>query len=214
MTFWVVLTLSLLAVNLVRMTRRVVLVASVLFAAFGVVGVIQDHLHSQSWWRYALASLIGAAVVVLWGELVLDRRLRRQSIGILCCVSLSAMQPFLFPPVSCQLAGAWLWMSVFLMLAEPSTRILRLALRVLGKELPEGSSILGRGEVIGVLERWLVLVLIGRGDFTATGLIIAAKTLARHQRFERDPEFAEYFLVGTLASLLMAVAAAEFAQWC
>ena len=41
------------------------------------------------------------------------------------------------------------------------------------------------------------------------GFIVAAKSLARHKRFETDSEFAEYFLVGTLASVLAAVAVAE-----
>jgi hypothetical protein len=42
------------------------------------------------------------------------------------------------------------------------------------------------------------------GDYAAVGWIIAAKSLARFKQLE-DREFAEYFLVGTLASFLLAV---------
>jgi hypothetical protein len=44
------------------------------------------------------------------------------------------------------------------------------------------------------------------GEYSAVGWIIAAKSLARFKALE-DREFAEYFLVGTLASLLLAVLA-------
>jgi hypothetical protein len=43
------------------------------------------------------------------------------------------------------------------------------------------------------------------GQFGALGLIVAAKALARFRGLE-DRDFAEYFLIGTLASLLHAVA--------
>ncbi len=64
---------------------------------------------------------------------------------------------------------------------------------------------LGRGRIIGVLERALALTLILWGQFGALGLVIAAKALARFRGLE-ERDFAEYFLIGTLASLLVALA--------
>jgi hypothetical protein len=43
----------------------------------------------------------------------------------------------------------------------------------------------------------------------AIGFIGRPLALARHKRFETDPDFAEYFLIGTLASVLMAIVFAE-----
>ena len=63
-----------------------------------------------------------------------------------------------------------------------------------------------RGRMIGALERALVLTLILLGEYGAVGWIIAAKSLARFKALE-DREFAEYFLIGTLASYLLAVLA-------
>jgi hypothetical protein len=61
------------------------------------------------------------------------------------------------------------------------------------------------GRVIGILERWLMyLVVVTTGDLGALGFIIAAKGLARMKQLE-DRQFAEYMLVGTLLSAVSAV---------
>ncbi|OLC05631.1 MAG: hypothetical protein AUH42_07200 [Gemmatimonadetes bacterium 13_1_40CM_70_11] len=67
-----------------------------------------------------------------------------------------------------------------------------------------GAIEVSRGRMVGILERAIALTLVLLGQFGALGLIIAAKSLARFKAFE-DREFAEYFLVGTLASLLLAL---------
>lgn len=64
---------------------------------------------------------------------------------------------------------------------------------------------LARGRTIGILERAIALTLVLLDQYGALGLIVAAKTLARFRELE-DREFAEYFLIGTLASLLHALA--------
>ena len=68
-----------------------------------------------------------------------------------------------------------------------------------------GAVDVARGRAIGVLERALTLTFVLLGQYGAAGLVVAAKSLARFKALE-DREFAEYFLVGTLASLLLAVA--------
>jgi len=67
-----------------------------------------------------------------------------------------------------------------------------------------GAVEVSRGRTIGVLERGLVLTLVLLGQYGALGLVIAAKALARFKALE-DREFAEYFLIGTLTSLLLAL---------
>ncbi|MEM9743702.1 MAG: hypothetical protein AAF918_13550 [Pseudomonadota bacterium] len=64
------------------------------------------------------------------------------------------------------------------------------------------------GRAIGILERWLVyLVVVSGSDLTAIGFILAAKGLVRFKRLERDnaDRFAEYLLIGTLLSTLCAL---------
>jgi hypothetical protein len=63
------------------------------------------------------------------------------------------------------------------------------------------------GLVIGVLERLLIVSLIlGRAE-AAVGLVVAAKTLARFRQLD-DRFFAEYYLLGTLASVAVAIGSA------
>ena len=69
-----------------------------------------------------------------------------------------------------------------------------------------GAIEIARGRAIGALERALALTLVLLGEYSAVGWIIAAKALARFRALE-DREFAEYFLIGTLASFLLAVLA-------
>ena len=66
-----------------------------------------------------------------------------------------------------------------------------------------GAIDVARGRAVGSLERALALTMVLLGDYAAVGWIIAAKSLARFKQLE-DREFAEYFLVGTLASFLLA----------
>jgi hypothetical protein len=68
-----------------------------------------------------------------------------------------------------------------------------------------GAIEIARGRMIGVLERALALMLVLLGQYGALGVIVAAKSIARFRALE-DREFAEYFLVGTLASLVLALA--------
>lgn len=60
-----------------------------------------------------------------------------------------------------------------------------------------------RGRVIGTLERVAVYVLVLQGQYEALGLVLAAKGLARFQNLD-DREFAEYFLIGTFLSVVLA----------
>jgi hypothetical protein len=63
---------------------------------------------------------------------------------------------------------------------------------------------IARGRTIGVLERAITLTLLLLDQFGALGLVIAAKSIARFKALE-DRDFAEYFLIGTLASVLLAL---------
>lgn len=60
------------------------------------------------------------------------------------------------------------------------------------------------GRRIGTLERYLVLILTLVGQWGAIALVIAAKSIARFEELKHR-EFAEYYLIGTLASVLIAV---------
>ncbi|HST61127.1 MAG TPA: hypothetical protein VLK84_20665 [Longimicrobium sp.] len=68
-----------------------------------------------------------------------------------------------------------------------------------------------RGRIIGVLERLIVLVLMAVQAYQAIAFLMAAKGLIRSKDLE-SRDFAEYFLIGTLASMALALLTGVAAQ--
>ncbi len=63
------------------------------------------------------------------------------------------------------------------------------------------------GRIIGMLERIFIFIFTIAGQFAAVGFILTAKGVVRYQDF-KDRTFAEYVLIGTLLSTLLAFGAA------
>ena len=64
------------------------------------------------------------------------------------------------------------------------------------------------GRMIGTLERILMTIFITIQQYSAVGLVLTAKSIARYERISSDQEFAEYYLLGTLLSTIFAVCVA------
>ena len=62
-----------------------------------------------------------------------------------------------------------------------------------------------RGRLIGNLERIVLTIVVAAGSYAALGFLVAAKGLVRFEEFERSRDFTEYFLIGTLTSVLVAL---------
>ena len=60
------------------------------------------------------------------------------------------------------------------------------------------------GATIGVLERLLIVIFVLVGADAAIGFVVAAKTIARFRLLD-DRDFAEYYLLGTLGSVSVAI---------
>lgn len=65
----------------------------------------------------------------------------------------------------------------------------------------------GAGRVIGVLERLITLTLVLLDQWGALGFVLAAKSIARFKDLDQRLS-AEYYLIGTLMSLTLAVGSA------
>jgi hypothetical protein len=65
------------------------------------------------------------------------------------------------------------------------------------------------GKYIGWLERILILTFVIGGYHEAIGFLLAAKAVARYPEIKEDTHghFAEYFLIGTLTSVGLALLA-------
>ena len=60
------------------------------------------------------------------------------------------------------------------------------------------------GKMIGNLERLLILIAIIIQEWSLIGIVVALKTIARYKELD-DQDKSEYFLIGSLFSLLWAV---------
>lgn len=63
----------------------------------------------------------------------------------------------------------------------------------------------GAGALVGSFERILTVILLNIGGVAGLGLLIAAKSVARYDKISKESAFAEYYLIGTLYSILFAV---------
>lgn len=64
-------------------------------------------------------------------------------------------------------------------------------------------TILGAGAIIGILERMIIGICIAIGQFSSIGLVFTAKSIARYNKIAESPSFAEYYLIGSLFSILI-----------
>ena len=67
------------------------------------------------------------------------------------------------------------------------------------------------GRVIGILERILIYYFVLNSQYAAIGFILAAKSFTRFRELDKR-RFAEYVLVGTLLSALLAILCASLVQ--
>jgi hypothetical protein len=119
---------------------------------------------------------------------------------------ISAALPFGYPGIQASRAGIlglalgvcalWAWATLLTVSVIDLTRPAQV--------LAEEREAAGAGEVIGVLERLVTFALVLAGAFPAVGFVVAAKAAARFPEF-KDKAFAEYFLIGSLASVGLAL---------
>jgi hypothetical protein len=102
-----------------------------------------------------------------------------------------------------------------LLVTRGGTIIIQGLLRQMGKEYTQESQQITQGpqqfkvgRMIGNLERILMFCMALANQWTAIGFVLAAKSIARFKKLE-EQTFAEYYLLGTLASALVALAVAQ-----
>lgn len=66
------------------------------------------------------------------------------------------------------------------------------------------------GAVIGFLEKLLIVIFLSIQQYASIALIMTAKSIARYDKLSKESGFAEYYLIGTLFSLLIAIVAYYF----
>ncbi len=76
---------------------------------------------------------------------------------------------------------------------------------------PDSTGLQGAGRKIGKVERAIILTLALLGEFGAISFVFVAKSMARFEQLKKR-QFAEYYLLGTLLSILFALFVALILQ--
>ncbi len=82
----------------------------------------------------------------------------------------------------------------------------------LGKYELDERGLRGAGATIGMIERALIYVLAYLGEYTAISFILAAKSISRFNDL-KERKFAEYYLIGSLMSILFTVVVVLGVKW-
>lgn len=101
----------------------------------------------------------------------------------------------------------WVVLLGFVVLSQPTAITLRLFLARWTRELNTEQNLSQAGTIIGLLERFLVLIFILSGNWEAIGFLIAAKSVFRFSDLKdaHSRQLTEYILIGTLSSFGIAV---------
>ncbi|MCX4674959.1 hypothetical protein OG413_06395 [Streptomyces sp. NBC_01433] len=93
-------------------------------------------------------------------------------------------------------------------LAKAATASVRAEVEAMpeGPEKSKAVEFMGGSRRIGLLERGLLFVFIAAGQPEAAALVLAAKSLARVPTNDHGKHASEYFLIGTLASVIASLA--------
>lgn len=130
-------------------------------------------------------------------------------LSVLCC------HLWVMRPVASNLLGArgveLSWVSTLCFCGRPCSIAIAKVLQFLRN--PDagqlaGSSIAHSGKWIGIFERLIVAALSLLNQYSAIAFIFTAKSIARFKQLESDKDFAEVYLLGSLASVFLAMASA------
>lgn len=99
------------------------------------------------------------------------------------------------------------WAVAFLLIHKPANILISKLLRAYkpfekNEEIKRDNN---AGRFIGTLERLLILMFISIEQYSAIGLVLTAKSIARYDRISKEKDFAEYYLLGTLLSTVVVV---------
>lgn len=72
-------------------------------------------------------------------------------------------------------------------------------------KLPEADSLANAGKWIGITERIIILLFVLYNEYSAIGLLVAAKGIIRFSEKDRQEIKTEYLVIGTLMSIVLAI---------
>lgn len=101
------------------------------------------------------------------------------------------------------------WSTALLLIHKPANIVISKLLSIYRPDNKENKGNERKaGRFIGTLERIIILILISIQEYSAIGLVLTAKSIARYDKISKEKDFAEYYLMGTLLSAVIVIVVA------
>ncbi len=102
---------------------------------------------------------------------------------------------------------AWKIITAFIFLTAPAGILIGQVTKQWRDKIisPENESLANAGKWIGIAERIIILIFVLNSQFSAIGLLVAAKGIIRFNEKDRQEIKTEYLVIGTLLSIGLAI---------
>jgi hypothetical protein len=99
------------------------------------------------------------------------------------------------------------WIFVLLVIHKPTNIAIQKFLIIYKpiSNIGDKESINNAGRFIGTVERIIMLIFLSIEQYSAIGLVLTAKSIARYDKISKEKDFAEYYLLGTLISTVSVI---------
>jgi Protein of unknown function (DUF3307) len=101
----------------------------------------------------------------------------------------------------------WKTITAFVFLTTPSGILIGQFTRQWRDKIENAESLANAGKWIGIAERIIILIFVVYNQFSAIGLLVAAKGIIRFNEKDRPEIKTEYLVIGTLMSIALAIGA-------
>ncbi|MEO5594681.1 MAG: DUF3307 domain-containing protein [Chitinophagaceae bacterium] len=102
-------------------------------------------------------------------------------------------------------AAIWKIITAFVFLTAPAGILIGQFTKQWRDKITGGESLANAGKWIGIAERIIILIFVLYSQFSAIGLLVAAKGIIRFNEKDRQEIKTEYLVVGTLMSIGLAI---------
>jgi hypothetical protein len=101
--------------------------------------------------------------------------------------------------------SAWKIITAVVFLTVPAGILIGQFTRQWRDKIADAESLANAGKWIGMVERIIILIFVLHGQYSAIGLLVAAKAIIRFNEKDRQEIKTEYLVVGTLMSIGLAI---------
>ena len=102
-------------------------------------------------------------------------------------------------------ASIWKTIAAFVFITAPAGILIGQFTQQWREKIADAESLANAGKWIGMVERAIILIFVIYNQFSAIGLLVAAKGIIRFNEKDRQEIKTEYLVVGTLMSIAMAI---------